>query len=232
MNFSANEYSHNTTGGSSKILQPGEHYCRIHDLTLVSPPWNDEAYFLCLKLEGPHMGDGFDGIAVDRDNPALGTYDGQIATVNSYRYPFSTYEYQGKEIDRDQQIFNWVNALATQMGVMNDVQKSKIQAETIEEYVTAIKPFLCNPELWGTFTVAGREYYKDGYDKPNYNLFFPKKSGKLFPYTVKENAEGEPVENLLRYNEKEHILLAEAPATPTEVDGFGTNNSAPTLDLG
>ena len=54
----------------------------------------------------------------------------------------------------------------------------------------------------------------------------------MFPYTTKENAEGEPVQNLLRYNEKEHILLAETPATPTEVDGFGSNNSAPTLDLG
>jgi hypothetical protein len=188
MNFNSEEYSHSTGGGTSKILTPGEHYCRILEVGLQTPPWNDEAYFVTLKLEGPNLGESFEGIAIDKTNPALGNHSGQIATVNSFRYPFSTYEYQGKEIQRDQQIFNWINSLATQMGVMPEIQKAGIKAETIEEYVTAVTPFLTNPELWGTFTIAGREYYKEGYDKPNYALFFPKKSGKFYPFSALEDA--------------------------------------------
>lgn len=232
MNFSSEEYSHNATGGngSNKILTPGEHYCRILDLQLVSPPWNDEAYFVTIKLEGPHMGDGFEGLAVDKNNPTLGNYDGQIATVNSFRYPFSTYEWQGKEIQRDQQIFNWINALATQMGVWDEIKSKKITGETIEQYVENVKPFLVNPELWGTFTIAGREYYKDGYDKPNYNLFFPKKDGKNYPYTTFLNAEKEPVANLVRFNETDHIIKADKPAEAAPVDSFG-DSSTPSLDL-
>lgn len=232
MNFSANEYTHNT-GSSSKILAPGEHYCRILEVGLSTPPWKAEAYFITLKLEGPDMGADFEGIALDKNNPAMGTHKGQIATVNSFKFPFSDYNYNGKDIMRDNQIFNWINALATQLGVFEDIQRAKINAATIEDYVAKVSPFLTNPELWATFTVAGREYYKDGYDRPNYNLYFPKKEGKNFPYTVKNDEAGNPVAGLIRYDETKHIDKAEKPATSTEVDSFGTQPSddTPSLDF-
>ena len=223
MNFSSESYTHNTGGGINKILTPGEHYCRIVDLELATPPWSDDSLFLKVKLEGPHMGNDFEGIAIDKNNPSLGNYKGQVAIVDSFRYAFKTYEYQGKAIDRDQQIFNWINALATQLGIFEDIQKKGIKANTIQDYVTAVKPFLMNPELWGTFVLAGREYYKDGYDKPNYNLFFPKKSGKNFPYSALIDANKEPKLNLLKFDEKEHIIKDETnkPSAPSDVDSFG-----------
>ena len=234
MNFNSEEYSH-STGGGSKILKPGQHFCRILDISLVVPPWNDDAYFVTLKLEGPNMGDGFEGVAMDKDNPGAGTYAGQIATVNNFRYPFSSYNWQGKDIERDPQIFNWINALATQLGVFKEIQAAKIQAETIEEYITKITPYLTHPELWANFTIAGREYYKDGYDSPNYNLFFPKKSGKNFPYSALEDDHGNP-QGFLKYNEAEHIIKEAKPDAPTEVDTFGTEPTdtaagTPSLDL-
>jgi hypothetical protein len=225
MNFNSEEYSH-STGGGSKILKPGQHFCRILELGLSVPPWNDDAYFVTLKLEGPNMGEGFEGVAIDKDNPGAGLHAGQIATVNNFRYPFSTYEWQGKTIERDQQIFNWINALATQLGVFKDIQAAKIQADTIEQYVEKVSPFLTHPELWAHFTVAGREYYKDGYDSPNYNLFFPKKSGKNFPYSAIEDDKGSPM-SFLKYNEAEHIIKETPPAPATDVDSFGGGNDTP-----
>jgi hypothetical protein len=227
MSFNSSEYTHSTGGGKSKILTPGEHYCRIIDITLTVPSFKPEGFFLNLLLEGPHMGDDFEGIDVDKTNPAAGKYAGKIATVNANRYPFSTFEYQGRTIDRDEQIFNWLNGLATQLDVFTDIQKAGIKAETIEAYLEAVKPFLINPELWGTYTIAGREYYKDGYDSPNYNLFLPKKSGKDYPYTALINEAKEPVLNLLRYNEAEHIIKADKPTAPTTVDTFGENAVSP-----
>lgn len=219
MGFNSNEYTH-STGGQEKILSPGEHYCRIIDIKLDAPSFKPEGYFLSLMLEGPNMGEGFEGILFDKDNPDAGAYQGKIATINAGRYPFSTFEYKGKTIERDEQIFNWVNALATQLDVLTAIQAAKISAKTIEEYVEKVKPFLINPELWATFTVAGREYYKEGYDRPNYNLFFPKKSGKNYPYSALENSDNEPLLNLLRYNEESHIIKADKPGAATDVDKF------------
>jgi len=238
MNFNAGEYEHNT-GGGSKILSPGEHYCRIIDITMVEPDFKPGSLFVNILLEGPHLGDDFEGIAIDKENPDAGTYNGMIATVGASRYPFSEFEWKGKTIDRDGQIFNWINGLATQLGVFEQIQTAKIQADTIEEYVEKVKAFLTNPELWATYCVAGREYYKDGYDSPNYNLFFPKKNGKKFPYTIALDDKGEPVKDLIRFDEETHIIKADKPKESTDVQGFGgqadegptaADLGAPTLD--
>ncbi len=155
------------------------------------------------------MGDDFAGLLIDKNNPASGNYRGKIATVNSGRFCFSDFEWEGKTIERDDQIFRWVNSLATQLDVLKDIQKANIKADTIEEYVAAVKPFLTNTELWGTFTLGGREYYKDGFDKPNYNLYFPKKVGSKFAYSALMNEKEEPVKNLIRYDAAEHIIKAD-----------------------
>ena len=229
--FNANDYQHNA-GGNEKILTPGEHYCRILNVKLDAPSFKPEAYFVTLLLEGPAMGDDFEGIAIDKDNESAGKYAGKIATVNAMRYPFSDFEWKGKEISRDEQIFNWINGLATQLDVLKDIQKAGIKANTIEEYVEAVKPFLTQSELWAHFTIAGREYYKDGYDKPNYNLFFPKRKGKDYPFSAITNEKEQPL-NYLNFNEEEHIIKTDKPGTATDVDGFegqSEENDSPTLD--
>lgn len=226
--FNTDDYSH-STGGGSKILQPGEHYCRIIDVKLVAPSYNADAYNLSILLEGPDMGDDFEGLPIDREDLSQGVYRGMIATVNAGRYPFSEFEWKGKVIERDNQIFNWINGIATQMGVFEGL---KIQADNIEDYVEKIREVLVNPDLWGTFTIGGREYYKEGSDYPNYNLYFPKKKGKDYPFTIKENDKGEVIENLVRYKEDIHLIKADKPAASSDVDSFpgqGEDDLAPTL---
>ena len=239
--FKASNFNPNAGSNVPKILTPGTHFCRIIEMKLDTPPYDPEAYSINLLLEGTDRGDDFQGVAIDKNRPELGTYRGQIANVRSGRYPFSTYTFQGKEIQRDEQIFRWVNNLAKQMGVLDRMNADGLEAETIEEYVAAVAKYLTDPELWGYFTIGGQEYFTEGYDKPNYRMFFPKNEGKLFPYSALENDDRQPL-NLLPFDRDKHIIAdkSRAEAAPAEsVSGFGGQadplnglGSAPAAGLG
>ena len=218
-NFDSKEYVP-STGGVSKILAPGEHICRVLDISLEEPRWDNkkDELFIILKLEGQKEEGDFEGISVQKDNPDAGFYEGKIASVNNGTFAISTFDYKGKTIDRDDQLFDWINSFLTQMGVFEKVQASSIKAKTIEDYFDKIKPFVINPELWGKFTIQGREYYKDGYNKPNYNLSFPKKSDGKYAFSVIDDEGG--VQKFIRFDESEHIEKAKKPDTPTDVENF------------
>jgi hypothetical protein len=226
--FSSNDFNPNAGSSTPKIMNPGTHNCKITDVKFDIPPYNKEAYSIVLTLEGEDQGDEFQGIQIDRTNPTLGNHRGQIANVRSGRYPFSTYEYDGKVNERDPQIFRWINNLAKQMGVLDKMNAANVKAETIEEYVEAVKKYLINPELWGMFTIAGAEYYTEGYDKPNYRLFFPKMTNKLLPFSALKNATG-GYDGLLPFNKVEHIIVKLEDAAP--VENFEPTTSSTDFDF-
>lgn len=239
--FKSSSFNPNAGSSVPKILSPGTHYCRIAEIKLDTPPYDPEAYSINVLLEGTDRGDEFQGVAIDKHRPELGNYRGQIANVRSGRYPFSTYEYQGKTIQRDEQIFRWMNNLAKQMGVLDRMNADGVQAETIEEYVAAVAKYLTDPELWGYFTIGGQEYFQEGYDKPNYRMFFPRNEGKNFPFSALENDDRQPL-NLLAFDRDKHVILdksrSEAATGSESVAGFGGQDplgglgSAPAAGLG
>jgi hypothetical protein len=189
--FKSTDYTP-SSGGTSKILSPGTSYCKILNITLDAPPFDKEAYNVTLTLEGIDEGDDFTGIAIDKANPSLGNHRGKIAFVKNGRYPFSNYSYQGKAIKRDDQIFRFINGIAKQMNILDQMNKDNVESSTIEEYVEAVRKYLINPELWGFFTLAGQEYFTEGYDKPNYRLFFPKMEKNKYPYSAILDDNGKP----------------------------------------
>lgn len=215
--FKSNSFNPNA-GGSSKIMNPGTHFARVVNIALDAPPYNKDAYSVVLTLEGQDQGDNFEGLAIDKLNPALGNYRGQIAFVQSGRYPFSDYNYQGKDITRDEQIFRWVNNLAKQLGVLDKMNADNVEASSIEEYVAAVKRYIVNPELWAFHTIGGAEYFKEGYDRANYRLFYPKQDGKSFPFSALIDNDGKPV-GLIAYDAAKHILVKE-PEAAAPVDSF------------
>lgn len=225
--FESKNFNPNATGGNvPKIINPGTHLCRIVDIKLDAPPYKLDAYFIVLTLEGQDRGNDFAGLPVDKMNPSLGNYKGQIGNVRSGRYPFSDYVYQGKEIQRDEQMFRWINTLAKQLNVFDAMNAGNgIQAATIEEYINAVRKFIVQPELWAQFTIGGQEYFSEGYDKANYRLFFPKAELKMFPYSAMEDASGSPV-NFLEYDAAKHIIVkVDAPEqTVTEFGGQTSND--------
>lgn len=217
--FKSNSFNPNAGTGSQKMMNPGTHYARVVNIALDAPPYDTNAYSVVLTLEGQDQGDDFQGIAIDKLNPALGNYRGQVAFVKSGRWPFSNYSYNGKDITRDEQIFRWVNNLAKQLGVLDRMNADNVEASSIEEYVAAVKRYIVNPELWAFHTIGGQEYFNEGYDKPNYRLFYPKAEGKAFPFSALIDNEGKPA-GLLAYDAVKHIIIKEQEA-PAPVDSFG-----------
>jgi hypothetical protein len=191
MGFSAENYTPSSKGGS-KILEPGTHQCRIVDVTLQVMPFDKEQKQLSFLLEGLPEGGSFEGVARDKNNPAMGNYEGKIAYVANGQYPFRTWTTKdNKVIERDDQIFNYLMNLARNLGVDTKMKADKFEANTIEEFAIGVKKYIC--DVWAYFTITGKEYYTEGYTKPNYRCFFPKFDKKA-PVALKE-------EDVLMFNE-------------------------------
>ena len=228
--FKSADFKPSTGAGIPKLLNPGTHYCRILDITLDEPPYKKGSYFVSVKLEGEDRGDEFQGIDIDKNNPSLGKYRGQIAYVKSGQYPISDYEYQGKVNPRDPQIFRWVNNLARQMGVLDAMNAKGVEADTIEDYVMEVRKYLINPELWGYFTIAGKEYFNEGYSNPNYRLFFPKNDKLDFPYSALENEDKSPA-NLIMFNSDIHIIKEKVEQAAREEANTTVDSFEPTTKV-
>jgi hypothetical protein len=228
--FNAASYNPNATGSIPKVLNPGSHISRIAGLSLDEPSYEagKGSYFINVLLEGQPEGEGFEGIQIDKTNPALGRYKGKIATVKSGRYPFSDFTYQGKMITRDEQMFRFIMNLSTQLGVLESIQNDGVQGESIEEYFENVKPYLIN--RWAFFTLAGQEYFTEGYDKPNYRLFFPKGKAKIHPFSALKNEKGEVIQ-FLKFDPVEHIVVAKPADAAPSVDSFAPLSSGAGMSI-
>lgn len=163
-NFDSSSYNPNAGSSIPKILNPGSHILAIREIAIDYPPYNPSAIFLQFLVESqPVSDDSFEGILKDKQDPSKGSWAGQIARVKSGRFPFSTFTYNGRVVERDAQIFRFIMKLVEQLNVLDLVQKADIKADTIEDYVTKVAPFLTNK--WAFFTLGGMEYYTEGYDR-------------------------------------------------------------------
>lgn len=223
--FKSSNFNPNAGANAPKILTPGTHVCRVADIKLDAPAYKKDAYFVVVTLEGPERPE-FVGLPIDKTNPSLGNYKGQIGNVRNGRYPFSDYTYNGTEIKRDDQIYRWINNLAKQLNLFNAMNAGNgISGGTIEEYVDAVRNFIVKNSPFASFTFGGQEYFTEGYDKANYRLFFPKQEGANFPYSVLEDAEGNMV-NFIQFDAAKHIIVKteEVAATVTEFGGQTQTN--------
>jgi hypothetical protein len=236
--FSLNNYNSSEGNYVSKILLPGTHKCRIIDLKLERPPYDKEQYNLIFVLEGEEVGDGFEGIQINKLDPSRGNYKGQIASVRSGQFGFKDWVYKGKTISRDESIQNYLGSFLKQLGLLEKFQGLNIQCDTIEDLVAAIKNFICKADFWLFFTIGGQKYYKDGSEYPNYSLYFPKRTEGKYAYALTaEDA------NFMPFNEAVHIYekkvvednaedVSGFSAFPPAQDIFNTpaETSAPSFD--
>jgi len=236
MAFSLNDFNPAEGNYVSKILLPGTHKCRIIDLKLERPPYDKDQYNLIFVLEGPEIGDGFEGIQVDRNNPARGNYKGQIASVRSGQFGFKDWVYKGKNILRDESIQTYLGSFLTQMGILDKFQSLKIECLTIEDLVAAVKSFVCKPDFWMYFTIGGQKYFKDGSDFPNYSLYLPKRVEGKYAYAMTQDNP-----NFFTFNEAVHIYekkvsedasetVSEFSPAPVSEDIFNPANSSPVFE--
>lgn len=226
--FSSSELSEEVVGKSitpnvSPILAPGSVLVTLHEMKLASMPFDADQLVINMTVEGPDMGKDFVGVEIDKMTPQLGRYKGQVATVQNSKWPFRTFTTKGgKVIERDDQIYNFINAFALHIGKLNDLKNAKINESTIEGYVESATKVLCDSKNKFWMTIAGQEYLNNkGYIA--YRLFVPKPEKNLQPYAAVvagANPEEHP-ENFMLFNPALHIIKQ----TPVS-----TENAAESID--
>lgn len=203
------------TGGSGlpKTISPGNKVLKINNVELEEFKFIDNAYHLILHVETEPI-EGFEGFALDKDNPDKGHFAGQIGRVKASQYAYADGETKtGIKIQRDRSILIFLQNLCKTMGINDWMQAQHNKHNTIEDFVDAFNQTAPIKDKYLEFCIAGKEYVgKTGYT--NYDMWLPKaEKGK---YAFGEVEEGK----VIRYDESKHLKKLET----TEVSKFGDDD--------
>jgi hypothetical protein len=215
-----------TGGGTSKVIQPGTVEAKLLDLKLEVPPYDSNVYNLILNLETAPIGGDFEGLPVNKDNPELGKYAGQVANVQAQQFSFSDYtNSMGKTTTKSDAIFRWIWNFAKAIGVSEQLVANDIKGDTIEEYVENVKPYLISGERYIYWCIGGVEYEnKAGYTQ--YRLFVVKPQNGKNGYALSTGSD--KPSSLITFDESVHIRRKK----PSEaVASFEGRDSSSDLDL-
>jgi hypothetical protein len=214
MNYNINDFSVGS-GSVSKVLEPGTHKCRIIDIKVDSPSYDtaNETLQVTFILEGEPEGGSFVGVAVDKTDPSKGNYEGKIAYVKNGQYAFKDWTTkQGEFIPKEKQLFNFISGLALNLGILDTVKLDPVFAKenvSFNEFFSVVQKHACDPDLWAYFTIGGKEKWTEGYNNPNYNMFFVKYANRKSYANVSED-------KVVPFNPEEHIIKTER-GTPVTV---------------
>lgn len=222
MSFSLNNYQPTETNFVQKSLQPGTHCCTVLDLKLEKPPYDPNQYNLVFSLMGPEQGEDFVGFPINRLDPSKGNYKGQTSNVKANQYGFKDWNYNGKDISRDESIQNFLGTFLKQLNLLDQFQALNVTAETIEDLVAEVRSFLIKGKYEIYFTIAAQKYFKEGSEYPSFALYLPKRAQGKFPFSNSQD------DKLIPFDETVHVVMkksAEAPAA--DADNSASMNFAP-----
>lgn len=114
-------------GGTSKSFQPGVVYAQINSGQLRTSNKGDKKT-LELFLEGPAL-EGFEGWAIDKNNPDGPKYKGQTARVSATIW---TDEFNNPNVSKNEIMYK-LSFIANELGLKD--QLDNIKASTIEDWV-------------------------------------------------------------------------------------------------
>jgi hypothetical protein len=226
--FSSKEADKSLGGtGIPKVIQPSNVIARVYDMKLEVPPYDANALNLVLHLEtAPITEAGFEGLPVNKDNPELGHFAGQVARVQSQQYSYSDYtNKEGVTTTKEQAIFRWLWKFAKEIGASEKMVANDVNGTTIEEFVENAKPYLVSMERYIHFCIGGAEYEnKSGYTQ--YRLYVVKPERDRLPYQL--SVDGDKPTKLITFDPAVHIKKKK-PSEP--VGEFTGRDSNADLDL-
>lgn len=189
----------NEGGGnfSQKIIQPGNHKVRINNIELrkeKDPRFGEK---LLLFLETPPIGNGFIGLAINKDDASQGNYEGRVGYVSVSRWGFKdSLEYQ---ISRNDELFKTIGVLCRELSLVSwwDAQDNKY--EHVDQLLGAFikeRPF---DGVWFYCVISGRQYLSKDNKNINNELYFPREERVLGKaYSLNQ-------EKVQKYNESLHL---------------------------
>jgi hypothetical protein len=190
----------------SKKLEPGNHTCSIVGIKLQKNLYDKKRVdpeYLMLILEGPDLGEGFEGFLIDKDNPDKGAHKGQVAWVKASEWAFADGTTKtGVEIKKDNDILRYLKHICQQTGCEKWFDKQDGKHETIQLFVEQMdkdKPWKENKV---NVCIAGRQY-KDKKDYMQWDLHLPKFVGKSIP--LEDASIPSEDSRLVQFNENLHV---------------------------
>lgn len=215
-----------SNAGPSKVILPGNIVARILDIKLDVPPYDTNAFNLVLSAETQPIGEGFEGLLIDKDMPELGNYAGQFARIQTQQYAYTDYtNKEGKTTTKEEMIFRWVWNFAKELGVTQAMIDHDVKGESIQEFIENAKAFLVSKDRWIHFCVGGSEYEnKAGYTQ--YRLFVVKPEKGKSGYEL--YTEGKATSKLIKFDESQHVKKKKAAES---VGSFSGRDAGADLDL-
>ena len=215
----------NSGSGLPKTINPGNQLLKINNIDLEDFKFIDNAYHMILHVETEPI-EGFQGFALDKDNPDKGHFKGQIGRVKASQYAFADGETKtGIKIQRDRAILMFLQNLCKTMGINEWMTAQHNKHNTIESFVEEFNKTASIKDKYLEFCIAGKEYVgRTGYT--NYDLWLLKaQSGK---YAFGEVDSGK----VIKYDESKHLKKLEI----SNIESFGddddsSNSSKPSTDF-
>lgn len=212
--------------GSSvpKVLQPGNHTVTVNTVKLDTPPYNKDAVNIVLGLEGPDMGESFEGFWISKDNESLGRHKGQVASVKLSQYAFADGTTKsGITVKRDVELLKALQTLCKSLKCDDWLLAQNNNHETMEDLFAQFaddKPF-AGKQLY--CCIAGSEYTnKQGYT--NFDLFFPRTPRGSYAYEIA----GTKASQVVFFDEEQHIRRKKVEP----VQSFGDSNVTTSSSVG
>jgi hypothetical protein len=210
--------------GVPKVLQPGNHTVTVNTVKLEVPPYNKDAINVVLGVEGPDMGETFEGFWVNKDDESLGRHKGQVASVKLSQYAFSDGTTKsGVAVKRDVELLRALQTLCKAFGCTDWLLAQNNNHDTMESLFAQFasdKPF-AGKQLY--CCIAGSEYTnKQGYT--NFDLYFPRTSRGSYAY----EAAGVKPSQVVTFDEEQHIRRKKVEP----VQSFGDSNVTTSSSVG
>jgi len=208
-----------TGGGVPKTLTPGNKTAKITKVTLDEFKFKPGAYHLILHLEGPDLGDAFEGFLIDKDDASKGRHKGQVGRVRMSEWAYADGETKsGIQVNRDVEILKSIKNLCEALGCMPWFHKQDDKHATIEDFVDKFNQDAPYKDVFLDWCLAAKEYAtKQGYT--NFDLYLPKFNKGMVPYEATELESGK----LIQYDAAVHLKAIESKP----VESFGDDNTPP-----
>ena len=219
-------------GGLPKTLQPGNHMCKVHSVELSQfskLAKEKDGYYVVLHLEGPDMGEGFEGFLIDQENESLGRFKGQVGKVKTHSWPYSDATLKGgTKIYRDLEIMKDLRRLCIAYGCEDWFISQDNKHETIEDLVAEFNktcPLIGNRM---NFCITGREYFSGDGSYKNWDLTLARYQNKQYPYESITVPKDES--KLIIFKEEEHVERVEQEESKTFAGDIDTGDSGSDVD--
>jgi|LakMenE18May11ns_1017448.scaffolds.fasta_scaffold9758587_2 hypothetical protein len=202
-------------GGPSKVLEYGNHEVTVVKVILDENRFQPDSYFLKFIVEGPDMGDDFQGLLFDKNDPSLGRHRGQVGWVKANQYAFADKNEGGLVIKRDQEILKYIKLLALECEAGDWFIAQNGKHSTIQEFIQAVNESKFFKDKPLRVCIGSRRYESKGY--MNNDLFLTRWTKKNKPF---ESVSVPASESMIPvFNETEHVYTKKEK----EVSGFSSD---------